>query len=87
MQFDIGSRVVLPDGSVGYVEEFAEDGLCRVRCLTPDNDLSCCSTWVEPKRLRDGTNIRPHPRSKAWKAEAAAVHAAIERAFSGGGVP
>ena len=82
MNFAMGSRVVTPDGSVGHVEEMDEDGLWRVRLLTPHNTPSCCSTWIEPDRLKDGTNVRPQPRSKKWYAESAAFYGSVVAALN-----
>lgn len=66
----IGSRVVI-NGEVGIVEEVDDDGLVKVRLMTPHNTPSCCSTWCDPCHLSDGTNVIPQPRSKAWYREAA----------------
>jgi hypothetical protein len=66
----IGMRVVTPSGDVGVVEE-ADDGMVKVRLMTPDNEPSCLSSWCFPDQLADGTNVLPQPMSKAWKAKAA----------------
>lgn len=68
----IGARVVTPGGDVGHIEEVDPgDGLARVRCLTPHNTPSCVSSWCNPSDLKDGTNVLPQPRSKAWYLESA----------------
>lgn len=63
---EINRRVVTPRGDVGIIEE-AEDGMVRVRLLTPDNEPSCYSSWCYPRELCDGTNVMPQPRSREWK--------------------
>ena len=73
----IGARVVTCLGDVGHVEEIDEDGLIKVRLLTPHNTPSCCSSWCMPGSLSDGTNIRPMPRSQAWYAESRAFCGAV----------
>ncbi len=82
---EIGHRVVTPCGDVGHIEE-ADDGMVRVRLLTPHDTPSCCSSWCFPKDLSDGTNVRPQPRSKAWYRESAMFCAGVVRALQGSGI-
>jgi hypothetical protein len=81
----IGQRVVTPSGSVGLIEEIDDDGV-TVRLLTPDDEPSCCSSWCFPGQLRDGARVRPMPRSKAWKAKAAAFNSGICAALLAAGI-
>ena len=76
----IGDRVVTPSGDVGVIEE-ADDGMVKVRLMTPDNEPSCLSSWCFPNELRDGTNVLPQPRSRAWKAQAALFCQAVTAAL------
>lgn len=76
---EVGARVVTPSGDVGHIEEGPDDtGMVRVRCLTPKNKPSCCSSWCNPHELKDGTNVVPMPRSKAWHAESRAFCLGVE---------
>lgn len=84
---DIGHRVVTPCGDVGHIEEVdAGDGLARVRLLTPHNTPSCCSSWCDPKDLREGANVLPQPRSKAWYKESALFCLGVTSALKGAGI-
>lgn len=65
----VGDRVVCPCGTVGHIEAI-EDGCADVRALTPNNEPSCCITVCDMSLLKDGTNVMPQPRSKAWWREA-----------------
>lgn len=78
----IGNRVVI-NGDVGIVEELDDDGLIKVRLMTPDNNPSCLSTWCYPSQLADGTNVLPQPRSKEWKREAALFCQGVAEALRG----
>ncbi len=77
----IGNRVVTPSGDVGVIEEF-DDGMARIRRMTPNNEPSCLSSWCFPAELTDGSNVLPQPRSKAWKADAALFCQAITNLLS-----
>lgn len=66
----VGDRVVCPGGTVGYIEAIDQDGWADVRALTPNNVPSCCIEICDVDNLRDGTNVMPQPRSKAWWNEA-----------------
>lgn len=82
----IGARVVAPCGDVGHIEEADPDGLVRVRLLTPHNTPSCCSSWCDPAELKDGTNVLPQPRSKAWYAESRAFCGEVVAALQDAGI-
>lgn len=78
----IGNRVVTPSGDVGVVEEL-DDGMARVRLMTPDNEPSCLSSWCFANELADGSNVMPQPRSRAWRREAALFCQAVTNALRG----
>lgn len=77
---ELGSRVVTSSGDVGLIEEIDGD-MVRVRLMTPNDEPSCLSSWCFPADLSDGRNVKPQPRSKAWKKEAALFCAAIANAL------
>lgn len=70
--FKIGDRVVCPGGGVGLVEAI-EGEWADVRMRTPNDAPSCCIEICDMDNLRDGTNVLPQPRSKAWWREANAL--------------
>lgn len=72
----IGQRVVTPSGDVGVVEEL-DDGMAKVRLMTPDNEPSCLSSWCFPDQLSDGANVLPQPRSRSWRRQSALFCQAI----------
>lgn len=80
----IGTRVVTPCGDVGHIEESVDDiGMVKVRVLTPKNTPSCVCSWCIPHELKDGTNVLPMPRSKAWYAESRAFCGEVAAALHG----
>ena len=68
--FKVGDRVVCPGGGVGLIEVIDDDGWADVRMRTPNDDPSCCIEICDVANLRDGSNVMPQPRSKAWWREA-----------------
>ena len=67
-EWKVGDRVVTPSG-VGHIVEFIEDAV-DVRMLTPNNEPSVMISACWTRDLKDGTNVMPQPRSKAWWREA-----------------
>jgi hypothetical protein len=60
----VGDRVVTPSG-VGHIVEIIED-TADVRMLTPNNEPSVMISACWLRDLKDGSNVLPQPRSKAW---------------------
>lgn len=65
-----GDRVCKPDdGLVGHVERISGH-FAEVRWLTPDNEPSCCVSFLSQEYVtKVPKSVLPQPRNKSWKEE------------------